>query len=264
MKKMQEKTLKLWKLNIHYKLFWEIKKDSEIILILHGWWGKSDSWITVGEWLHIQWFTVVIPDLPGFWKTKMIAPLTLEEYAIIIENFINELKIKTLLLWWHSNGGAISIKLANRNKISISRLILNNSAWIRNDKKRTLKRKLFKHLSKIFHSIPSPLEGGLGRGIKTLFYKLIWNTDYINTGNNPNLRQTYLNMIQTDLQEEIKKIKQNTLIIWGEKDTYTPLSDGLYMRKNIKNSKMIILENETHWIHLKNPTTLVNTFINNI
>jgi len=32
-------------------------------------------------------------------------------------------------------------------------------------------------------------------------------------------------MISSDLQEKIKEIKLDTLIIWGEKDTYTPLSD---------------------------------------
>jgi hypothetical protein len=32
------------------------------------------------------------------------------------------------------------------------------------------------------------------------------------------------------------------------------------MRNNIKHSKIIVLDNETHWIHLKNPKRLIETF----
>jgi hypothetical protein len=36
------------------------------------------------------------------------------------------------------------------------------------------------------------------------------------------------------------------------------------MRNNIKNSRMSVLDNETHGIHIKNPERLVNTFLENI
>jgi pimeloyl-ACP methyl ester carboxylesterase len=80
----------------------------------------------------------------------------------------------------------------------------------------------------------------------------------------PNLKQTFLNMISTDLKEDIKKIDIFTLLLWGEKDTYTPISDAYFMRDNIKKSKLVVLENETHGIHLKNPKKLVETFLQNV
>jgi pimeloyl-ACP methyl ester carboxylesterase len=100
--------------------------------------------------------------------------------------------------------------------------------------------------------------------IRILFYKIIWWHDYLNAEKSPFLKQTYLNMISSDLSEKIKKIQKDTLIIWWELDTYTPLSDWTFMRNNIKNSKMSVLDWETHWIHLKNPDRLVETFLNNI
>ena len=137
---MLENKLKIWKLNISYKLFWELKKGNNNIVILHWWWGSSNSWIKVWELLNSIWYNVIIPDLPWFWKTTLLSALTLEEYAIIVENFIKELSIiwkEWIILWWHSNGWAISIKISNRKKLKISTLILNNSAGIRNDKKRS-------------------------------------------------------------------------------------------------------------------------------
>ena len=61
-----------------------------------------------------------------------------------------------------------------------------------------------------------------------------------------------------------KKIQTHTLLIWWEKDTYTPLNDWMKMKKLIKNSKFIMLENKKHWIHLKSPKILADTFLKNI
>lgn len=235
-------------------------------MILHWWWGSSNSWIRVWELLNNIGYNVIIPDLPWFWKTKLVSALTLEEYGVIIENFIKELNIigkEGIILWWHSNGWAISIKIGNRKKIKISTLILNNSAWIRNDKKRTFKRKVLNTFSNIIKKIPI-FNNPKPWKLKILFYKLIGWQDYINVQNNPKLKETYLNIISSDISEDIKELKQNTLLIWWEKDTYTPLSDWLYMRKNVKRSKMIILPNEKHGIHLHSPEKLVETFIHNI
>jgi pimeloyl-ACP methyl ester carboxylesterase len=262
---MQENTLKIWKLDIYYKLFWNLKKGDNNIVILHGWWGSSDSWIQTSELLSNIGYNVIVPDLPWFWKTKLISALTLEEYGIIIENFIKDLNIvwkEGIILWWHSNGGAISIKISNRKKIKISTLILNNSSGIRNDKRRSLKRKFFSFITKKIKVIlPKNIQQSK---IRRLFYKVIWSQDYLASEKNPKLKETYQNIISLDLKEEIKEVKNNTLLIWWEKDTYTPLSDGLYMRNNIKKSKMITLKDQKHGIHIQNPEILVETFINNI
>jgi pimeloyl-ACP methyl ester carboxylesterase len=169
-----------------------------------------------------------------------------------------------LILWGHSNWWAISIKLANRKKIKILRLVLNNSAWIRNDKKRSLKRKIFNIIVKPIKLIFPLIKKLGGDKLRKMFYKAIWSHDYLKAEQNPNLKQTYLNMISSDLKEDILNIDNHTLLIWWEKDSYTPVSDAYFMRKNIKNSKLIILDNETHWIHLKNPKRLVETFLQNI
>lgn len=247
-------------LEINYEEFlaW---KENDTIVILHGWWGSSQSWLTVWELLKTNWFNVIIPDLPWFWKTKLKYIFDLDEYAKVIEWFIKELWLKNIILWWHSNGWAISIKIASRWKLDISRLVLNNSAWIRNDKKRTLKRKVLWFVVKNFSFLKSIF---LFKKLRILFYKIIWWRDYLNSEKNPHLKWTYLNMIKSDLTDIISKIEYNTLIIWWEKDTYTPLSDWKFMRDNIKNSKMIVLDNEKHWIHIQNPERLVETFIKNI
>ena len=260
---------KINKTDLSYEFFENENKNSDIILILHGWQGASSSWTETWKMLSQNWYHVIIPDIPCASKlTKCNDVYSLDDYAEIIEKFIEDLKDKyselnfdNLILWGHSNWWAISIKLSNRKNLKILRLVLNNSAWIRNDKKRSLKRKIFSSLVK-----PLKILKNIKwfKKLRVLFYKAIWSHDYLKAEENPNLKQTYLNMISSDLKEEIKRINNHTLLIWWEKDNYTPVSDAYFMRKNIKNSKLVILNNENHGIHLKNPQRLVKTFLQNI
>ncbi len=257
---MQEQFLKVWDLDVNYKHF-QKENNKETILILHWWWGKSNSWLHVWELLSEKWFNIIIPDLPWFWKTEITKVYTLEDYAECIEEFCKKLNLGEIILWWHSNWWAISITLENKKALKIEKLILNNSAGIRHDAKRTVKRKILNALAKKLKFLKKIK---ILQKLRNLFYRAIWSQDYLEAEKNPFLKQTYLNMISVDLQEKIKKIETVTLLIWGEKDTYTPLKDANIMKNTIKKSKLIVLENETHGIHLKNPKRLVDTFVNNI
>jgi pimeloyl-ACP methyl ester carboxylesterase len=265
---MEERQIVINNLEVNYKYLLNEEKKHTIV-ILHWWWWSSDSWVEAWKLLQESWYNVYVPDLPWFGKTKINKTYTLDDYAQLITNFIIELRLKNIILWWHSNWWAISTKIVNSWNIDITRLILNNSAWIRNDKKRTLKRKIFNTITSYVKKIkPKPKscwrKCKVLKFFRTCFYKMIWWHDYLNAEKNPYLKQTYLNMIQSDLQDEISKIEINTLLIRWEKDTYTPLSDWIKIRNLIKNSKMITLENQKHWIHIHAPKLLIESFINNI
>jgi pimeloyl-ACP methyl ester carboxylesterase len=265
---MIEDKIKIWETEVNYKYLTN-NDNLYTILILHGWWWSSDSWVEIWELLYSNWYNVFIPDLPWFWKTLLNWIYDINNYAQLIEDFVLKIWTKNLILWWHSNGWAIAIKIVNRWNIKINKLVLNNSAWIRNDNKRSLKRRILNNISELLKKLKPKTKKCWKKckylkKIREIFYKLIWSHDYLNSEKNPNLKQTYLNMISTDLVDDIKKINIDTLLIWWEKDKYTPLSDWKYMRRNIINSKLLVIENEKHWIHLSNPNELFRIFITNI
>ena len=55
-----------------------------------------------------------------------------------------------------------------------------------------------------------------------------------------------INLINTDLTSILSNIKTPTLIIWGENDKITPLSDGKLMHKLIENSNFFIIKDAKH------------------
>ena len=71
-------------------------------------------------------------------------------------------------------------------------------------------------------------------------------SDYLAAGP---LKETFLNIISEDLSDSAKKITQPTLLIWGEDDTETPLSDGKKMAGLIPNSKLEVIKNAGHFVY---------------
>ena len=58
-------------------------------------------------------------------------------------------------------------------------------------------------------------------------------------------------MISQDLTERYDGIRQSTLLIWGDRDTETPLWMGREMEKRIPDSALILLEGGTHFAYLE-------------
>ena len=242
------------------KTFWN--KNSQPFLILHGWWGSSQSWLEVWKKLAKRFF-VIIPDIPCASKLESCDKVyTLDNYATLVKKLIDDLGLNDFILLGHSNWWAIATTLVtNYPDLPVKKLILNNSAWIRKDTKRNIKRQIFGLISKLVKPIFNM--SWMGK-IRTLFYKAIWGHDYLEAEKNPNKKQTYLNMINSDLQEIFPKIKVDTLLIWWKNDTYTPLSDGQRIHNLIKNSKLVIIPDVRHGIHLQKPDELVKVILENI
>ena len=157
------------------------------------------------------------------------------------------LDLKDLILFGHSFGGSLSIKLAIRKKIDIQKMILCNSSGIR---KRTLKKFIFKNLSK---SLKFIFKLGLvneDKAKRFFYYYIIRERDYIQA---EELKETFKNIVKEDLSEELNNVRIPTLILWGEEDTETTLKQGKFMHLEIINSKFKVFEKEGHNLPIKSP-----------
>jgi pimeloyl-ACP methyl ester carboxylesterase len=78
------------------------------------------------------------------------------------------------------------------------------------------------------------------------------------------MRETMSNIISVDLTNKLDLIKTKTLIIWGEKDKMTPLTDGKLMNYLIKGSKMYIVKNSGHSPYFTNAQEVSLQILNEI
>lgn len=64
-----------------------------------------------------------------------------------------------------------------------------------------------------------------------------------------------------DLRPILRNLQQPTLIIWGGRDEVLPPEDGLYLRENLPNSKLVTIEGAGHVPSYTHPEILVELII---
>lgn len=257
---MEEKNISIKNINTVVKIFGEAKngKEKKAILILHGWNSNSDRWVEVAEAISQKGFRVIVPDLPGFGKSDPLqSAWNTNQYIEWIDELVFQLELKNFYLIGHSFGGALASKLAVKHAQDIDKLFLVSAACVR---KRTSKKKTFALLAKIakfFSFVP------LYKFFRKAVYKfIIRKSDY--TYVEGALKQTYLNVVAEDLSFHLPFIKVPTVIIWGQKDSSTPIADANFINKQIRNSKLIIIADAGHDLNRKQPDILAQKVLENI
>lgn len=257
---MIRKNIKINNQQISYLEFEPQNKNFRgLFLILHGWGSKSERWTEIGNLLSKQGFKIIIPDLPGFGESnEPTNSWSLDNFVNLIEDFTKQLDLGKFYLLGYSFGGSLSIKSSLKFPQKIEKLFLVASSGIR---KKTLKKKILIFVSKIFKAfsfIP------FYESFRKLFYKIIvGKTDYINTKQGF-LRKTLLRVIKEDLSHLLTEIKIPTIIIWGDRDAFTPVKDAYLMNMQIEKSKLIVVKDADHYFYRKNPENLVKNIMENL
>ncbi|MBN1684784.1 MAG: alpha/beta hydrolase [Gammaproteobacteria bacterium] len=236
--------LKIGLFNIHYKK----SGKGPPLLLLHGWGNDLTSFIKIITYLSEK-FTVIALDLPGFGlSTPPPTPWNTQDYAQFIESFLKKLNILSpIILIGHSLGGRIAIRLATNHHFPIAKLILIDSAGIR--PKRTLKYYYQVYKYKLLKKIANlPLLKSFLKHKIEAYKKRAGSKDYQNASGV--MRETLVKTVNEDLRDLLPKIKIPTLLIWGENDLETPLSNGKLMQQLIPNSKLVVIPNAGHHPHL--------------
>lgn len=215
------------------------------IVILHGWGSVIERWFPVKKLLEALGFKVFLPRLP------FDVPRSTNDYSVWFKQAIQ--KIKPFILIGHSFGGQIAINFTAKYPEKVTKLVLINSAGIRN--KLNLKRLFFLPLAKIVKSfIPNKFKG--------VFYRFILETDYFKAS--LVMKKTLKLVVREDQQTNLTKISQPTLIVWGKQDKLTPLVDGQLIHNLVKNSQLVVFPDARHslpFTHSQALVSLINNFI---
>lgn len=236
-----ERKILIGELEANYK----IAGKGKPFLILHGWGGSSDSWIYVQELLAKESLKTIVPDFPGFGKSKTPKEAwNVDSYVEWLKNFIEKIKInQPFFLLGHSFGGRIAIKFAIKYPEKIKKLILCSSAGIKPEQ--NFQRKFLFYLARIGNYLFSqrPLRK-FKNGARNIFYQMIRQRDYLKA--NGVMKETVKKILDEDLLDFLPKIKNKTLILWGKLDKIVPLKYAYIMKEKIPNSKLIVLPKVGH------------------
>ena len=242
----------------------DIGKGYPLVLV-HGYLGSSEMWKFQKDYLK-NYFRVIAPALPGFGESYKVKSLnSINTMANIILECVEEKKINKFNLMGHSMGGMIVQEIAKVAGDKVNKLICFATGSIGNIPDRfesldvSIKRLKEEGIKETVKRIPPKW---FVNGNKAKNYYLCENAvkeTSEETANNALNAMKHWNGL-----ENLKNIKNETLIIWGDKDVSYNFDQVEMLNKNIPNSKLEIFKNCCHNVHLEEPEKFnktVKTFL---
>ncbi|GAX88246.1 conserved hypothetical protein [Lebetimonas natsushimae] len=198
------------------------------IIFLHGWGSNKEIMKVFMD--NFKNFRHIYIDMPGFGKSNNDYILTTNDYAKIIDEFLNELNIKKDIIIGHSFGGKVATLLEP------DILVLLASAGIVMPKPLNvrIKIKIYKFLKKL----------GLSN-----FKKYFISEDA--KGMSQNMYETFKNVVNEDFSDVFRSYNGKVLIFGGHEDTAVP-PVAIEKQSKLLNSKNIML-NGNHYFFFNSP-----------
>ena len=210
--------------------------SGEAVVLLHGWGQNIQMMEPIGNNLINK--RVVIIDLPGHGKSEEPKEAwTVYDYASCIHTLLTNLKLDEPILIGHSFGGKISLVYASKYKTK--KVIGLACPFKKQIVKLSFKTKALKFAKKI--PVLNKLEG--------FAKKHIGSTDYKNASEM--MRKIMVLTVNTDITEDVKKIKCPTLLIWGTNDLQVSIDDAYELEKLIKDCGVVVYDGCTHYAYLE-------------
>ena len=242
----------------------DIGKGYPLVLV-HGYLGSSEMWKFQKDYLK-NYFRVIAPALPGFGESYKVKSLnSINTMANIILECVEEKKINKFNLIGHSMGGMIVQEIAKVAGDKVNKLICFATGSIGNIPDRfesldvSIKRLKEEGIKETVKRIPPKW---FVNGNKAKNYYLCENavkeTSEETADNALNAMKNWNGL------DNLKNIKNETLIIWGDKDVSYNFDQVETLNKNIPNSRLDIFKNCCHNVHLEEPEKFnqtVKTFL---
>jgi pimeloyl-ACP methyl ester carboxylesterase len=219
-------------------------------------------------------FHIIIIDLPGFGDSDCpIMPFSTRQYADIVSNVMNELKIDRAAIAGISYGGQIAATFAHSYSDRVEKLALIASTGLHEHRwfaKNDFAWKIFsligKHVllksfmltnfasRKSFYDMknrPPDLVKNFHRKILQLGRREAWLNG---------LRNVYFS--EESFKKNLRELNIPTLIIWGEMDRSLPRKFADEFHSLIKNSTLKIFPRCSHSVPLEKPEEMAQEFYN--
>ena len=261
-------------MQVHYRIE-GVETDTVPLVLIHGTSSSLHTWDSLTLLLSGK-KKIIRFDLPAFGLTGPNKENTYnaEVYNVFVDSVLEALQVKSCIVAGNSLGGSIAWHYALYNKSRVQQLILlDASGYPKKNEKGSLGFKIAsmpiinnlllwvtpkflvkKSLEGVFVDKSKITEVSINR-----YHDLL-----LREGN----RKAALSIFKagfTPNPAPIKTINIPTLIIWGDKDQLISVSNAYLFNKDIKGSKLVVLQNVGHTPMEETPTKVaaaISSFLN--
>lgn len=231
------------------------------VLLLHGWGSSFDVYRGIMTALENKCRLTAL-NFPGCGNSDtMESPWNLDDYCNLVVNFIEKTGLDNPILMGHSHGGRVALKLVATDTVKAPKLVLLDSAGLIPKKtfKQKYRAKSFKAIKRV---LTLPVIKNYSEGLLNKARAHYGSADY--NAAPEVLRKTLVSLVNTDLRDILPNISCPTLLIWGDKDTATPLADAKTIESLIPDAGLCVLEGTGHYSFCEKPYqahAILNSFI---
>ena len=269
----QSQFIEVDEINVHFR----DEGEGFPIVLIHGTAASLHTWDAWTDELK-KTNRVIRMDLPAFGITgpNKNADYSIEAYTTFLHSFLEKLKLEKFHLAGNSLGGNIAWNYTADYPSKVEKLILVDASGLPTNKSQPAIFKMAKTpiLNSLFLYITPRFL--IKKNIEEVYEDDSKITDeLINRYHKMALRvgnrKAFIDRAKTDFKldaqvnlEKLKSIQTSTLLIWGAKDLWIPIANGIRMNEILVNSKLEVLENSGHVPMEENPKEslkLMNDFL---
>ncbi|MBM7661385.1 pimeloyl-ACP methyl ester carboxylesterase [Bacillus mesophilus] len=260
---------------IYYEMHPTLSKvEQPTIVLIHGFLSSTFSFRRLIPLL-VQNYNVIAIDFPPFGKSNKSRRFVYT-YQNIASNIIELLEhhhIKKPILVGHSMGGQLCLHIIKQRPKLISKAILLCSSAYLERPKQSIRFSTYLPFFSLY------LKHWLSKqGVKSNLLNVVYDPSMIDDEMMLGYEEPFTNKRifpgltrlirhrESDLSpKDVQEIDTECLLIWGKQDRVVPVSIGKRLNKDLKNSKLIILEHTGHLLPEERPEeiyTYINQFVN--
>ncbi len=184
-------------------------EQSSAVVLLHGYGMDSSVYEPLGQLLSDENF-VLIPDLPGFGKSDEVSQTKFEEFAVLLNAFLEEIGVSKVSIIAHSMGGGVSIEFARLFSGKVKKLVLVDSVGA--PIKRSTLGWAFAAIRKTYRSLHKPF--ATAKIVVTFFWNSLRRPIW--------MLKTFRMTVDCDLLGVLSQLKVQTSVVWANTDEYFP------------------------------------------
>ncbi|BBZ79454.1 hydrolase [Mycolicibacterium anyangense] len=249
--------------------------QGEVILLLHGMAGSSQTWRSMIGPLSRR-YRVVAPDLLGHGRSaKPRSDYSLGAFAVSLRDLLDELGVAQATVVGHSLGGGVAMQFVYQHPDYARRLILIGSGGLGQDVGWTLRLLSAPGAELIMPIIAPPPVLSVGEKVRSLFAKMgiesprgaeIWNA--YSSFSDAETRQAFLRTLRSvvdyrgqavsALNRLNVKADLPTMAIWGDQDAIIPVEHGYAAQKTRPDVRLEVLPGVGHFPQVERPMEVVD------
>ncbi|WP_059015722.1 alpha/beta fold hydrolase [Mycobacterium sp. M26] len=249
--------------------------QGEVILLLHGMAGSSQTWRSVIRPLSRR-YRVVAPDLLGHGHSaKPRSDYSLGAFAVSLRDLLDEIGVARATVVGHSLGGGVAMQFVYQHPDYAERLILIGSGGLGPDVGWTLRLLSAPGAELIMPIIAPPPVLSVGEKVRSFFAKMgvesprgaeIWNA--YSSFSDPETRQAFLRTLRSvvdyrgqavsALNRLHVKADLPTMAIWGDEDAIIPVQHAYAVQETRPDVRLEVLSGVGHFPQVERPMEVVD------